>query len=572
MHYSQMFIPTLREDPAEAEVLSHRLMLRGGMIRKLAAGIYSYLPLAQRVFAKVENIVRTEMNRAGAQEVTLPFVHPSEIWRESGRWDAYGKELLRFRDRGNRDFCLGPTHEEVITDLVKREVSSYRQLPLILYQIQTKFRDEIRPRFGVMRAREFVMKDAYSFDVDEEGAEKAYQRMYEAYCRIFERCGLKFRAVEADTGAIGGSFSHEFMVLADTGEDQILSCDTCSYAANLARAEVGETGVPEATGGEPPEMGPVETPGMKTVAEVGQFLGVSPQQIAKTLIFQTEQGAVAGLVRGDHEVNEVKLAQALGVESVELADEKAIEELTGGPKGFSGPVGLACPIVADLSLKGVGDLVSGGNALDLHIMHVSPGRDFSPTRFADIRIAVEGDRCPRCGGVLRASRGIEVGHVFKLGTKYSKAMGASFLDDRGRERHFIMGCYGIGIGRTVAAAIEQNHDENGIIFPFALAPFEVIVSPVNVADPTMMATAEHVAAQLESGGIEVLLDDRDERPGIKFKDADLIGIPLRVTVGKKVAERGTVDIRVRKTGESFEVAEQEVLAKALEIVRSPPGL
>ena len=549
MRYSQLLIPTLREDPAEAEVVSHRLMLRAGMIRKLAAGIYSTLPLGERVVQKTRKIIQEEMNRAGAQELTLPFVQPAELWKESGRWDVYGKELLRFIDRGNREFCLGPTHEEVITDLVKGVVTSYRQLPLILYQIHIKFRDEVRPRFGIMRAREFLMKDAYSFDADEKAAAQSYQKMHDAYSRIFTRLGLTFRAVEADTGPIGGSFSHEFMVLADTGEDLIVNCNVCGYAANTEKAAIRTPEIVPQDGKSWKEIQRVATPGMRTVEEVTGYLQVSPRDLIKTLIFTGSDGPFAALVRGDHEINEIKLRNALGCDHIELADEPVIEEQTRAPRGFAGPIGLSIPVIADFGLAGGSNFVTGGNEKDVHLLKVNPERDFKITRYADIRSAAQGDPCPRCDGSLSISRGIEVGHIFKLGTKYSTAMAATYLDQQGREQYLVMGCYGIGVGRTVAAAIEQSHDKDGIIFHPAIAPFAAVVAPVNVKDRQQMEAAEAIYAGLMQKGIDVLLDDRDERPGIKFKDADLIGIPLRITVGAKAAREGTVDIKSRKTGE-----------------------
>jgi len=560
MLYSKMLIPTLREDPTDAEVISHKLMLRAGMIRKLAAGIYTSLPLAHRVLRKTEEIIREEMNRAGALELTLPFVQPAEIWQESGRWDLYGKELLRFRDRGDRDFCLGPTHEEVITDVVRKEVTSYRQLPLILYQIHIKFRDEIRPRFGVMRAREFVMKDAYSFDVDEEAAEKSYRTMFDTYTRIFERCGLRFRAVEADTGPIGGSFSHEFMVLADSGEDSIFSCDSCSYAANKEKAEIGKEttdirSVPQR------ELTRAETPGKRTIEEVSSFLKVTAKDLLKTLIYTVDGSAVAVLIRGDHELNEVKLKNLLKADFATLATDEEVERITSAPKGFAGPIRLKVKIIADHAVKGMSNCVTGGNAQDLHLLNVNRGRDFAVDQFADLRVAQAGDRCPRCHGTLTVQRGIEVGHIFKLGTKYSKSLHATYLDPHGKEQYIVMGCYGIGVGRTVAAAIEQNHDKDGIIFPLPLAPFQVIVIPVNVKDTNIRDTAFTLYQSLAKEGIEVLIDDRDERPGIKFKDADLIGIPIRITVGAKARENSQVDIKVRKTGQMELVQTGQVIEK-----------
>jgi prolyl-tRNA synthetase len=559
-----MLIPTLREEPADAEVISHKLMLRAGMIRKVAAGIYTLLPLGVRVIHKVERIIREEMNRAGAQEVVMPCVLPADLWKESGRWDQYGKELLRMKDRHERDYCFGPTHEEVITDLARREVRSYRQLPLNLYQIQTKFRDEVRPRFGVMRAREFVMKDAYSFDADEAGAENSYERMYDAYMRIFERCGLRFRAVEADTGLIGGRFSHEFMVMADTGEDAIVSCDTCVYAANLERAEVSKVAVKSDE--ELKELERVQTPGKRSVEEVAEFLGVPPQRLVKTIIFQTGEGAIAALVRGDHEINEAKLRRHLGAMELEMAGDEIITDVTHAPKGFAGPVGLDLRIVADYAVQGMRNMVTGGNELDTHLINVNLGRDFQVDEFADIRLAQEGDPCPRCSGRLQISRGIEVGHIFKLGTKYSEALGATYLDLEGNERLLVMGCYGIGVGRTAAAAIEQNHDEDGIIFPFAIAPFHVLLLPVNNKDAQVMGAAEELYQDLLAKGIEVLLDDRDERPGVKFKDADVIGIPLRLTVGEKNLKQGKVEIKVRRSGEVTLVDRQEASERIMGMI------
>jgi len=569
MRYSQLLLPTLREEPADAEVISHKLMLRAGMIRKVAAGIYTVLPLGVRVMHKVERIIREEMNRAGAQEVVMPCVLPADLWKESGRWNQYGKELLRMRDRHDRDYCFGPTHEEVITDLARREIRSYRQLPLNLYQIQTKFRDEVRPRFGVMRAREFVMKDAYSFDADEAGAEQSYVKMYDAYMRIFQRCGLQFRAVEADTGLIGGRFSHEFMVLADTGEDAIVSCGECAYAANIERAEIGR--VAEKTNEELKKLERVATPGQRSVEEVTAFLGVPPQQLIKTIIFETGQGVTAVLVRGDHEINEAKLRRHLGVMELEMAGDEVVAEVSHAPKGFAGPVGLDQRIVADYALQGMRNVVTGANELDTHLINVNLERDFQVDEFADIRLAQEGDPCPRCPGRLQISRGIEVGHIFKLGTKYSEALGATYLDLEGTERMLVMGCYGIGVGRTAAAAIEQNHDEHGIIFPIAIAPFHVLLLPVNNKDAKVMGAAEDLYQGLSGQGVEVLLDDRDERPGVKFKDADIIGIPLRLTVGEKNLKQGKVELKARGSGEVILVDLKEVPERVTTMVSAELG-
>ncbi len=562
MRFSRILLPTLKESPADAEVVSQRLMMRAGMIKKAAAGIYEILPLGLRALRKVENIVREEMDRAGAQEVSLPVVIPSELWKESGRWDKYGPELLRVTDRHDREFCVGPTHEEVITDLVRSTVRSYRQLPLNLYQIQTKFRDEIRPRFGLMRGREFVMKDAYSFHADNESAEAEYKNMLGAYRRIFERCGLEFRAVEAESGAIGGSFSHEFMVLADTGEDEVAACDACEYAANVERAEVRAPAdkIPSSPEENAAPVKDVNTPGKKTVDEVSEFLNVSPKNLIKTLIYETENGPVAVLLRGDLELNEMKLARVLEVSDVFLADEETVQRVTGAPSGFAGPVGLKTPIYADYSVLSMSGAVSGANKADTHISNVIPGRDFEAS-YSDLAFAVCGDGCPRCNGTLSLRRGIEVGHVFKLGTKYSEAMGATFLDTNGKERPMIMGCYGIGIGRTAAASIEQNHDDAGIIWPLGLAPFAVEVLVLKVNDEPSMKAAEGIYTALSEAGVETLFDDRKVRAGIKFKDADLIGIPVRVVVGERNLAEGLIEIKVRRTGNVKKVPVKEAVAE-----------
>ena len=552
MRYSKYFIPTHKEAPSDAEVISHQLMIRAGMIRKLTSGVYTYLPLCLRSIRKVEDIIREEMNRAGAIEILMPAVQPAELWQESGRWDHYGRELLRFKDRHDREACFGPTHEEVITDLVRKEIHSYKQMPINLYQIQTKFRDEIRPRFGIMRGREFIMKDAYSFDVDEEGANLSYEAMYEAYTRIFERCGLKFRAVEADTGTIGGSYSHEFMVLAETGEDQVINCTECDYAANLERAEVKSSQTLSES--DVKDLNPimeVGTPGIKTVEEVTAFLSVSPSQLIKSLIFAVDGEEIAVLIRGDHELNEAKLKSLLGAQTVELASERVVEEITGAPIGFAGPVGLNVKIVADHALKGMRNFVTGGNRKDLHLRNVNMKRDFEVDLFGDLRIITPQDSCPRCGKKIEFGRGIEVGHIFKLGTKYSQALKAVFLNRQGKEAPIIMGCYGIGVGRTVAAAIEQNYDKDGIIFPIPIAPFEVTILPLQMHDTGVVETAEKIYTELLDIKVDTLLDDRDERAGVKFNDADLLGIPIRVTVGVKGIKGGQVEIKLRSETESF---------------------
>jgi prolyl-tRNA synthetase len=569
MKMSSLFLHTLKEDPRDAEVVSHKLMLRACMIKKLASGIYSYLPYGLKSIQKVEKIIREEMNAAGAQEVLLPAVQPSEIWKESGRWSLYGKELLRLMDRKGAEFVIGPTHEEVITEIVRDYIHSYKDVPLNLYQIQTKFRDEIRPRFGVMRAREFIMKDAYSFDQDDAGAEKSYAAMFEAYEKIFRRCGLKFKAVEADSGPIGGNFSHEFMVLADTGEDAILSCDSCDYAANQERAEIAmpeDISFPKAPGGKPIE---VHTPDIRTVEEVCEFLHIEPSELIKTLIYMTENGPVAALVRGDHEISEAKLRRALKCESVELADEITIEECTKAPRGFAGPVGLMLKKVADAALLKGGPYVTGGNRQDYHIKDVWFSRDVTVDSVADIRSAVATDGCPRCRtGKLEIIRGIEVGHVFKLGTKYSKAMNALFLDEDGRQKPLIMGCYGIGVGRTVAAALEQNHDENGILFPVTIAPYHVEVLAINVSEGPAMEAAMRMYEGLNAEGLDVLLDDRDVRPGVKFKDADLIGVPVRITVGAKDLAGGVVELKDRASGKVEKVPLDGIVTYCTELLEA----
>jgi prolyl-tRNA synthetase len=565
MRYSQYFIPTVKETPSDAEVISHQLLLRAGMIRKLAAGIYNYLPLGLRSIRKVEAIVREEMNKAGAIEILMPAVQPAELWQESKRWDFYGKELLRFRDRKEAEFCLGPTHEEVVTDLVRREVRSYRQLPLNLYQIQAKFRDEIRPRFGLMRGREFIMKDAYSFDVDSSAADLSYEKMYQAYRRIFERCGLNFRSVEADTGSIGGSSSHEFMVLAESGEDAIVSCSCCDYAANVEKAEVRHSETMEHA--DTRSLEKVDTPDKRSIDEVAAFLHVPHSSIVKTLIFVADEEPVVALLRGDFELNEIKLKNLLGVAELELAPDSVVEKVTGAPVGFAGPVGLKARIIADFSLQGMKNFVTGGNEKDLHLKNVNLERDFRIERFADIRNVVPGDQCPRCdGGRMEIWRGIEVGHVFKLGTKYSEALKATYLDADGKEQIIFMGCYGIGISRTVAACIEQNYDDNGIIFPIPIAPFQCIVSALNYKEEPVRDASDAIYADLAAAGIEVLLDDRDERPGFKFKDADLIGIPLRIVVGARNLADGKVELKHRRSGVVELVPVSEALTKVKALV------
>ena len=563
MRYSQLLLPTLKESPAEAEVVSHQLLLRAGYIRKLTSGVYSYLPLALRAIRNVERIVREEMNRAGAQELLLPMVQPGDLWKESGRWEKYGPELLRFTDRHDRESCLGPTHEEVITDLVRMNVHSYRNLPLNLFQIQTKFRDEIRPRFGLMRGREFIMKDGYSFDADEQGAELTYKKMYDAYHRIFQRCGLAFRAVEADTGTIGGSFSHEFMVLSDTGEDTIVICSSCSYAANMEKATCK---APESKTvvAEPLPLTKVETPGKRKVEAVTEFLGIDARHLVKTMVYMADGKPVAVLVRGDREVQPVKLKNLIGAIDVELADDQQVFDHTGVPSGYLGPVGCKIPMVADLEVFAMHNFAIGANEKNFHYINANVGRDFTVEKKADLRMITEEDFCPHCGAALQLTRGIEVGHIFKLGTAYSKALNATYLSSQGQEKHFVMGCYGIGVSRTVAAAIEQNHDQDGIIFPMPMAPFQVVLLNLALKDERAVEASDSLYVALQQRGIDVLYDDRDERPGSKFKDADLIGIPLRVMIGKRFLEDGTVEIKLRSGSElkavAFEEALQEIAA------------
>jgi len=550
MRYSQMLIPTTKETPAEAEVVSHQLLLRGGFIRKLTSGLYTYLPIGLAAMQKVEKIVRQEMNRAGGQELLMPMVQPADLWQESGRWKKYGPELLRFKDRHDRDYCLGPTHEEVITDIARRELHSYRQLPMNLYQIQTKFRDEIRPRFGLMRGREFVMKDAYSFDVSDDAAGESYKKMYEAYTRIFKRCGLVFRSVEADSGTIGGSFSHEFMVLADTGEDTLVICRECDYAANVEKAKVVLPQKSALADQELLDCTKVETPGMKKVERVADFLGVTPKDVIKTMIYLADGEPVAVLVRGDREVQSVKLKNLLDVTEVELADDDTIWKLTRLPVGYIGPVDIPIKLVADQEVMQMVNAVAGAGEKGHHLTGVNPGRDFTPVMTSDLRQITAEDSCPLCNGSLELTEGIEVGHIFKLGINYSEAMDATFQDKEGGQQPLVMGCYGIGVSRVVAAAIEQNHDQNGIIFPLPLAPFQVIVLNLGLKNNETTAAAEKLYLDLQTAGVDVLYDDRDERPGSKFKDADLLGIPYRVTVGKTWEKDGKVELRLRWNGET----------------------
>lgn len=567
MRVSQLLIPTLRETPAEAEVISHQLMVRAGFIRKAAAGVYTFLPLAWRVVKKIEQIVREEMDRQGGQEIMMPIIQPAELWQESGRWDVYGPELFRLKDRHGRDFCLGPTHEEIITDLVRGEVSSYKQLPLLLYQIQNKYRDERRPRFGLMRGREFIMKDLYSFDRDEQCLDVSYNKMYAAYTNIFSRCGLVFRPVEADSGAIGGNDTHEFMVLAESGEATVVYCpaEPCGYAANSERA----VSPPDLPAGreEPAPVQEVSTPGSRTVEQVTASLKVGPDRIIKTILYETEKGMAAALVRGDREVNEIKLQKALDVLRLEIAGPEAVTKVTGAPVGFAGPVSLkGITVVVDTEVEAISNAVCGANKNDTHLINVNPGRDFLWHKCTDIRLVRQGFPCPNCGTPMEEARGIEVGQVFKLGTKYSKVLNAVYLDEKGISHPIVMGCYGIGVTRTMAAAIEQNYDQNGIIWPLAITPFHVIVIPVSNKDELQMETAERIYRTLSEAGVEVLIDDRNERPGVKFKDADLVGYPLRITVGSKTLAEGKVELRHRRSGVVEMLREDELTGRVRDII------
>lgn len=547
MKWTQTLIPTLREDPAEAEITSHKLMIRAGIIRKLLSGAYSYLPLGTRVLNNVVNIIREEMDKAGAIEVYLPALQPIELLEESGRIDVFGQDLIKFTDRHGRVIALGPTHEEVITCLVRNEVSSYRQLPITLYQIQMKFRDEVRPRFGVLRSKEFLMKDAYSFEVDEEGLNKSYKIMYDTYCRIFDRCGLNYIPVEADTGAMGGDVSHEFMVPSEVGEDLLARCNGCDYSVNRERAEPAP--LPAEENGLQ-AMSSVSTPDVTTIEQVSKFLKLKPNKLVKTLIYKVGGEPVAVLVRGDHEVNESRLAKVLKKDDISLADEETIVDITGAPMGFAGPVGLDIKIIADQAVSVLRNCVTGANKADTHLMNVNPGRDFKLSGVENLRYVEKGDRCPRCGSELTISHGIEVGHVFKLGTKYSKALDAKFLDSSGVQRPILMGCYGIGVNRIIAALIECSNDKDGIIWPHELAPYKALVLPLNVKDEQCLSAALKLHDDLEAAGVETLLDDRDQRPGAKFKDADLIGIPYKIVLGKRFQETGEVELQPRAGGDA----------------------
>ena len=568
---TKLYAPTLREVPSDADVVSQQLMLRAGFMRKTANGLYSFLPLGWRSIKKIEAIVREEMDRASAQEIMMPILQPAEIWKESGRWNAYGAEMMRINDRHDNEFCLGPTHEEMITTLVKNEINSYRQLPVNLYQIQSKFRDERRPRYGLMRSREFIMKDAYSFDVDEAGLDESYKSMYDAYTRIFTRCGLTFRPVEADSGAIGGSGTHEFMAIAEAGEADIVYCTKCDYAANI---EIGKPGIMKQDEEALHELSVVDTPNASTIEAVAEMLNLPLHKTIKAVVFSIDGKVVLAIVRGDHEVNEVAVQHAvLGSVEPEMAIPEELEKV-GLTAGFISPIGLKqtedFAIVVDESVMETYNVCGGANKKDAHYVNINPKRDFNVEDIiiAPIRLITKDDVCPKCGGALEHAKGIEVGQVFKLGTKYSEALQATFLDQNGRPNPMIMGCYGIGVSRTLAAAIEQYHDENGIIWPRSIAPFEAVIVPINAKDEALMSTSQTIYTALQNAGVDVLLDDRKDRAGVKFKDADLIGYPLRITVSKNTLENNEVEIQIRKSGEALPCAIDSVADKVTELLQN----
>lgn len=566
MRMSKLLMPTLREVPAEAEIASHRLMLRAGLIRKLAAGIYSYLPLGLRTLKKVEQIVREEMDRAGAQELLMSALLPAEAYQASGRWDVFGPSMFKLKDRGERDFCLGPTHEELFTQCVIDNVKSYKEYPMTLYQIQTKYRDEGRPRFGVIRSREFVMKDAYSFDLDEKGLDESYKKMYDAYNRIFTRLGLDFTVVDADSGAMGGSGSQEFMVKSPVGEDGIAYCESCGYAANYEKCECIPQAAEQIEGDLPMEK--IETPNAHTIDELVESLGMKAHNFAKTIIYKADDKYIAAMVRGDRDVNEVKLKNLVGcTDDLELAEPAMVREITKAQVGFAGPIGIDIPVYADKEVELMRNFVVGANETDMHFKNVNIGRDFTPDTVADIRVVVTGDKCPKCGGEIKSEQGIEVGHIFKLGTKYSDALGLKYLDESGQQKTVIMGCYGIGVTRCVAAAVEQLHDDNGIIWPVSIAPYQAIIVTANYKDEEQVKASEKLYQEFLDAGIDVLFDDRNERAGVKFKDADLIGIPVRVVVGKKVGE-GIVEYKERKMDTAVEIPMSDATKKVKEFINS----
>ena len=566
MKMSKLLMPTLREVPAEAEIASHRLMLRAGLIRKLAAGVYSYLPLGLRTLQKVQQIVREEMDKAGAQELLMSALLPAEAYQASGRWDVFGPSMFKLKDRSDRDFCLGPTHEELFTQCVIDNVKSYKEYPMTLYQIQTKYRDEGRPRFGVIRSREFVMKDAYSFDLDEKGLDESYQKMYDAYNRIFTRLGLDFTVVDADSGAMGGSGSQEFMVKSPVGEDGIAYCESCGYAANYEKCECIPQKAVQIEGDLPLEK--IHTPNAHTIDELVESLGMEAHNFAKTIIYKADDEYVAAMVRGDRDVNEVKLKNLIGcTDDIELAEPAAVREITKAQIGFAGPINLGIKVYADKEVALMQNFVVGTNETDMHYKNVNIGRDFEPNVIADIRVVVTGDKCPKCSGTIKSEQGIEVGHIFKLGTKYSDALGLKYLDEDGKQKTVIMGCYGIGVTRCVAAAVEQLHDDNGIIWPVSIAPYQAIVVPANYKSEEQMQEAEKLYNALTDSGIETLIDDRPERAGVKFKDADLIGIPVRVVVGKKIGE-GIVEYKERTMESAVEIPIESAVDKVTEFIKA----
>ncbi|MFH1777206.1 MAG: proline--tRNA ligase [Candidatus Omnitrophota bacterium] len=569
MHLSKTLMPTLKENPSDAETISHKLMLRAGLIRKLSSGVYSYLPLGLKVLKKVEKIVREEMDKAGALEVLLPALQPVELWQQTGRFETLGQDLISFVDRHGKRIVLGPTHEEVITALVKNEVSSYKQLPLIIYQIQTKFRDEVRPRFGVIRCREFMMKDAYSFDTDVQGLDISYKKMYAAYCAILKRCGLSYIAVQADPGIMGGDESSEFMAAAEHGEDIVVHCTNCGYAASIAKAECRD---PVAVTYKPYEllpMGEIETPGITSVADVSTFLKVELDKLMKTMLYITkDEEIVAVLVRGNYDVNEAKLCRILKTNNLKMADRQTIEKITNGEMGFSGPVGLKnVKIIADFSVKDGNNFITGANKKDQHLTNVNPWRDFDVHVWADVRCFTAQDLCPGCQSQVTVQRAIEVGHVFKLGTKYTRSLNAFYLDEQGRQNLIIMGCYGIGVSRIIAAVVEQNNDCEGIIWPEEIAPYQVVILPLNIDNKALNDTAIKIYNQLLKLGIDVLIDDRNERAGVKFKDADLSGIPLQVIIGENSLAKKNVEVKIRKIKEKIVVKQDLVIEEICKILK-----
>ncbi len=566
MRMSRLYVPTLKEIPVEAEVVSHQLMLRAGLIRPLTAGVYTFLPLGYRVIRKIEEIVRQAMNEAGAQEVLMPVIHTADLWKQTGRWETFGPLMIKFEDRKGREYCMGPTHEEVIADLIKDEIRSYKDLPLNLYQIQTKVRDEIRPRFGVMRGREFIMKDAYSLDRDFSGLDLSYQAMYDAYGTAFANCGLEVRVVEADSGAMGGKDSHEFMVVAEVGEDAIAFCDQCDYAANLERASASADEAIRAEEEEMEALQIVATPAQKTIVDLSDFLGIKAEQTIKSLALLADQEPILVLLCGNDQLNQIKLLNYLGVLELQPVSEQDFGELYHSVAGFIGPVGLKdIRIIADSKVEKMVNAVSGANQKDQHFINVNPGRDFKVEQYLDLRNVQTGDRCPKCEGYLEIKQGIEVGHIFKLGTKYSESIGATYLDQSGREKPVVMGSYGIGISRLVAAAIEQHHDQNGISWPLAIAPYAVIILPLG-KDEEVIKVGELIYQNLQEAGIEVLLDDRTERPGVKFNEADLLGIPIRITIGSRSLKQGVIEAKIRRTGEELALKAEQAVGQIIELL------